>query len=329
VLSVTRPPKPLPVERRVVLDSRRRADLGLLAAVLIWGVNVPLLKVALAALHPLVVNVLRFFVSILVLGAAYLVSCRRADTAVLAPLRALGWRIAGLGVLGYFLFSVVFVLGLARTTAGNTALIFASAPLWTALVGRSLGIERLTRRAWGGLALALLGTAVVVAGGSARFGLGQGSLAGNLLVLLAAALWGAYTTLTRPALDRTTPAALAFFGLLVALPLLTVVALPFVDVAAIRAASLQVWVAVGYAGALGTGLAFLWWNIAVRSVGPATAAVYGNGVPIVALAAAAVILDEPVGAVQVVGAVLIVAGVLAVRRERAAIARRAVALQRL
>jgi drug/metabolite transporter (DMT)-like permease len=297
------------------LPARPREDLPLLGAVLVWGVNFSVLKVALDSLSPGALNGLRFTVSAAVLGAVFLWRTENVGDAV-ATVRRHRYRVAGLGVLGYFLFPVAFLEGVERTTAGNAALIMASAPLWTAVISRAAGMERLDRQTWAGLLVALAGTAVVVVGGAPRVSLASATFLGNGLMVAAAVLWGAYTVFNRPVLEDVAPLALTLFGLLAALPLLHLVALPAYPALDPAAVPPPVWVAVLYAGGLATGIAFVWWNTSVKAVGPARTGVYNNLVPVVGLAGGALVLGEPVGLPQVAGAALIVGGVLVVRLRR-------------
>lgn len=292
---------------------RRRlsAEQLLVVTVVLWGLNFPVLKIALSALHPFVLNALRLTLSAAVLGLLY---AAQREGPFLAPLRAIPGQIIGLGLLGFFLFPVVFLLGVEATTAGTAALIMASAPLWTAVVGRLLGIERLSREAWIGLAIAVVGTGVVVTSGTVVVDISGASLVGNALVALAALLWGSYTTLNRRALEHCSPIGLTFFGVLVALGPLWLVALPSLGAVGWGGVSGIVWAAVAFAGVFGTGLGFVWWASGVKAVGPSRTSVYNNGVPIVALVVGASVLGESVGVVQVVGAVLTLVGVTVVRR---------------
>ncbi|MFC7170084.1 DMT family transporter [Halobium salinum] len=200
-------------------SSSRRCSLGV--------TNFAFLKVALDALPPTVVNALRFTVSAAVLGALYVT---RPETGGLtAPLRAAPKRLVTLGLLGSFVYPAAFIVGVDATTAGDAALIAASAPIWTAVFGRLAGIDRLGTRGWVGLAVALAGTlvvAVVGAGGVGGDSSATGSLVGNAPVLLAAVVWGAYTVFSRPVLDSVSSLALTLFGLLAALPALHLLALP-------------------------------------------------------------------------------------------------------
>lgn len=294
------------------MSRRRPGPEGLLVLTMVlWGVNFPVLKVALSALDPAVVNAVRLTLSAVVLGVLY---ARRQEGAFFEPIRTVPGQVVGLGLLGFFAFPVVFLLGVEATTAGTAALIMASAPLWTAVVGRLLGIEEIPGRAWAGLGLAAVGTAVVVAAGTEAVALSGATLTGNALVALAAVLWGSYTTLNRRALQETTPLALTFFGVVVALVPLWLVAAPAAGTVDWGGLSTSVWGAVAFAGVFGTGLGFVWWAAGVKAVGPSRTSVYNNGVPIVALAVGVFALSEPIGIVQLAGAALTLGGVTVVRR---------------
>jgi drug/metabolite transporter (DMT)-like permease len=90
--------------------------------------------------------------------------------------------------------------------AASTGLIFATAPVWGLLLGAVLGLERPTIRGILGLALSVVGVAVVVFEG---LGSGGDSLVGDLLVLIASVGVGGYTVLSMPLLERHTPLAVA------------------------------------------------------------------------------------------------------------------------
>ncbi|WP_022834835.1 DMT family transporter [Salisaeta longa] len=291
------------------------SDASLLATVCIWGANFPILKAALAVMHPHAINVFRFLIAAVVLGALY-VWKRPADESFTAPLRSHGYRIAGLGLLGYVVYQVFFIIGVHNTTAGSAALILASAPLWTALVGRVFGYETLRPGQWIGLVCSLVGTALVIIAGANDVGLGAGSLYGNLMMLAGAMLWGSYTGLNKSVVDDVSPVATAFWGIVVALPFLVAVGVPYLPAVEWAAVGPWTWAAVVYSGALSIGLAFAIWTTAVRNVGASNTAVYNNLVPFVALIGGAVFLEEPIHALQIGGGVLIIVGLVLMRRLR-------------
>jgi drug/metabolite transporter (DMT)-like permease len=93
--------------------------------------------------------------------------------------------IAALGVLGVAVGQSAFTAGVSLTSAANTGLIFATAPVWGMLLGLALGLERPTLRGVAGVALSIAGVAVVFCQGLGAEG---ASLTGDVLVLVAAGL---------------------------------------------------------------------------------------------------------------------------------------------
>ncbi|RMH55633.1 MAG: DMT family transporter [Bacteroidetes bacterium] len=290
-----------------------RYDAVLLFVVAVWGLNFPILKGALAAMHPHVLNLFRFTVSGLVLGGLYVHRQHRAGQSVWAPLRTHARQIIVLGLVGYLFYQLCFIIGIDLTTAGNAALLMASSPLWTAALSHVFGLDVLRPAAWLGLLLSLAGTALVVVAGSQTLSFSNETFLGNLLMLLAAMLWGAYTAFNKPTLDTVSPIGLTFLGLLFAFPFLAALSIPYFDTVHWSEVDAGVWMAIVYSGGLSTGLAVALWNMGVKAVGPSNTAVYGNLVPLLALVSSAWLLHEPVTLAQVLGGTLIVSGLLLMR----------------
>ncbi|HET6566595.1 MAG TPA: DMT family transporter [Rhodothermales bacterium] len=296
-----------------------KTDAGLLFAVLIWGVNFPILKAALSAMHPFVVNAFRFTVSAAVLGTVYAVRKRAGvGPSFGETVRGFWKELVGLGLLGYLFYQLSFITGIDHTLASNAALIMASSPLWTAAFGHVFGLERIRRAAWLGLAVCLAGTAVVVIGGSHAVQFGSRTLLGNTLMLLAAAMWGAYTAFSRPVLRRLQPSSVSFLALMVALPFLYLLAVPYWGQVKWPQVDGWVWLAIIFSGGLSTGLTYVIWNSAVQAVGASQTAAFNNLVPFVGVLASFLILGEDIYWPQIVGGALIIGGLVITRgvRER-------------
>jgi len=122
---------------------------------------------------------------------------------------------AGLGCLGVAIGQTTFTFGVSLTTAANAGFIFATAPVWGLFFGFVLGLERPTRRGAAGVGLSILGIGVIFYEG---LGLEGASLIGDLLVLLAAMGFGAYTVLSMRVLGRYSPLAVATYPILSAPP---------------------------------------------------------------------------------------------------------------
>ncbi len=296
---------------------RRSADLALLVTVVIWGLNFPVIKVALEPMPPYVVNALRFVASALVLGGLHAWQSRGEPGAFWSPIRDHPWTVVGLGLMGYVGYQWLFIVGVDATSAGSAALLIASAPMWTAILAQAVGMERLPLGAWGGLTLSLAGTGLVILAGTGAVAFTEDTLFGNLLMLGAAVAWAAYTVLSRPVLGTGISATgLAFFGIAVSLPFLWGLGLSDWDAVDWAGVDAPVWGALVFSGALSTGVAYWFWNAAVQRVGPSQTAIYSNLVPVVALASGALLLGEPVTVFQLLGGACILGGLFLMRRAR-------------
>ena len=173
------------------------SDAALFSVALIWGINIPIMKTGLEQIDVFVFNAIRLVVSAGVL-VAFAVRERRQG---LKPRPGIGVQqllIYAATIAG--VYQLFFLLGVSRTTSGNTALIFATVPMWTALLAWVLLGETLPRQAWGGILLALVGT-VIVALQKGDVAAGNEHLWGNLLILGAALLWSAGTVHSRPLMN--------------------------------------------------------------------------------------------------------------------------------
>ncbi len=135
------------------------ADLALLASATMWGINIPVVKHATASLDPLVFNASRVVLSTLALGLlAWLEQRNRPKQS-----ERLDWKqILFFTSLSGFLYSLLFMFGIQRTTAANAALLMSTMPMWTAILSLVFLGERLKAITWMGLGITIAGTVVVV-----------------------------------------------------------------------------------------------------------------------------------------------------------------------
>jgi drug/metabolite transporter (DMT)-like permease len=295
-------------------DQTWRAEAALVLVVLVWGVNFPIVKAVLEVMDPFVLNSFRFATSAIVLGALYARQSAQRGQPFWKPLRNRPLQIAGLGILGFLVYQLCFILGLDRTTAGNAALIMAGSPLWTAVAGFALRTEVLQRRSWFALIIVLIGAVIIVLGGEGELDFSSETFVGNVIMLAAAMAWGVYTALNKPALGFVSATGLTFLGLLVALPFLFALGVPYYSEVAWNQVTMLHWGAILFSGGLATGIAIVLWNNAVKRVGASQTAVYGNIVPIVAVGSSYMMLGETITSSQVVGGLFVIGGILVMRR---------------
>lgn len=216
----------------------------------------------------------------------------------------------GLGVVGITITQSVFTVGVSLTTAANTAVVYATAPVWGMLLGFFLKLERPRLLGIVGIAMCLAGVGAVQYGG---LDLGGTSVLGDFLILVAAICWGSYTVLSLPLLRRYSPLAVAaypiFLGGLAAFPL------SLVDWS-VEPGDIGGWVvfAAAYSTFLSSAFGFVGWQRGVSKVGANRVLIYQYLVALTGVSAGVVLLGESFGPGQMLGAAVILAGVYLARR---------------
>jgi drug/metabolite transporter (DMT)-like permease len=280
-----------------------RYDLGLLFVSLIWGANFSAIKYALRSIPPLAFSASRFALASLL----FWIVLRVREGPHRLPRRTLVSLLV-LGVIGNTGYQVAFMAGLARTTATNSSLIMGAMPVMVAGLATALGVERPGRRLWLGMALALLGVGLVIAGRDAR--IGPDSLGGDVLVLVACACWAIFTVGLRHAAREVSPLRVAAITTAAGTPGLLLLAGRELGQVPWRGLDAGTWFGLLYSGILAIGVAYVLWSYAVQQIGGSRTALYNCLVPVVAGAVAWIILGERPGPGQVLGAGLVVGGVL-------------------
>jgi len=105
-------------------------------------------------------------------------------------------------------------------------------------------------------------------------------------------------------------------ALLIALVPLSLLSLPYLSGTNWGALTMWYWLAIFFSGALSTGIAIVFWNNAVRTLGASHTAAFGNLVPLIALFSGFLILGDPILPAQILGGTLIIAGLVIMRWAR-------------
>ena len=297
--------------RAATVDSAVHPELGITDLLLfmmavIWGINFVVVKYATHIFNPVAFTGLRVGTAALFL---LLVALIRGSIAL--PRRDV-IRLLMLGVVGNGLYQLFFVHGIARTRAGNAALIVGAAPAFIALFARMRGLERVKRLTLVGIALSVVGVGLVIIG-SASSSNGEATLLGSVLVFLGVLCWTAYTIMLQPytkRIDVIKLSAITMVGGAVPLLIASTPALVATDWSAIGRGG---WLALLYSGVISMGVAYFFWYRGLRVLGPTRTAVYTNLQPIIALLVAWAFIGETPTIFQGVGAATIVAGVFLTR----------------
>ena len=282
---------------------------ALLAATSAWGAMFLVGKDVLRHVDPFWFTLIRYSLSALVFAALLL----PRGAAPWRRLRADAGALALRGTVGFGVFSVMMLTGLAHSQPSHGAVIMATTPITTQLLRWLLDGVKPTRITLAASALALAG--VVVVSGVLAAPHGAGATAWGDAIALAGTLgWVWYTRGATQFADRLDVLEYSALTVLAAWPLLLLGALGASALglsAPPEAPALQQsWHALLYVGLVPSAFAVLAYNFGVRALGPVTGTAFINFVPVSALLIGTALGHLPTGSelagmAMVVGALLL------------------------
>lgn len=226
------------------------------------------------------------------------------------------WRdlvaFAVFALLGVVVNIGLYLEGLERTTATNAILLIATIPAFTLLIAVLLRREKADKVQVAGLALSFAGVAGLVLAKGGDFGLA--TVLGDLMIVANSFSYSLYLVLSKPYLgryDSTTLVAWVFaFGVLE----MALLGLPDLVAADWAGFDARAWIGFVYVLLLGTVLTYGLNAWALRHTSASHVANFVYLQPVVGVAAAAVVLHEPLTLPLVVSGVVILAGVMLATR---------------
>jgi drug/metabolite transporter (DMT)-like permease len=288
-------------------------DLMLIATIVIWAFNITVTKYVLThGFQPLAYGAIRYgAAAILAVAAAVLLE---------GSLRVGGRRnLALVGAASVFLLvnQVSFVYALKLGSATTVALILGMTPIFAAIISSLVGLEQLTGRFWVATAIGFAGVALVALGSGGDL---SSDLGGDLLAIMLAISWAAYSVTIAPLMRTYSPFRIS--AVVLVIMCIPFVALSMPQIADQDYASLGalVWIGLAFAIVGPLFLTNILWFRSIAIVGPSRATLFANAQPFVAAIFAALILSERLHWLQIAGGVTILLGIVLERRWRRAAA---------
>lgn len=275
---------------------------------LIWGLSYPLVAVALQGLSPAQIALARMALALLVLGTV--VAWRR----LAVPNDLTTWvHLAASAALGMVAPFLLIGYGQQHTGAATTGAIIAALPLITlVLAAMLLPEERAGTRTVLAFAVAFVGVVLVIG----PWRVGDAELLGSLAILGAATAYAAETVYIRRFLViRGLPPLLMATGQLATGLVVQIALVPATGWPPMRLTA-GVIVSVIVLGAIGTGLAYLFFNQLITEIGAARAASVNYLVPVVSAGGAVVLLGEHLTWNLLVGGAVVLLALAAAERRR-------------
>ena len=209
-------------------------------------------------------------------------------------------------VAALFANQLSFVYALEFTTATTVALLFGTLPIFTAILARGSGVERLSARFWIAALVSFAGVALVAVGSGGSL---SANLKGDALAVSGSITWAGYSVAIAPLMRQYSPFRLsAVFLAAVTLPLALVGSRQLGDQDFHLGALVWLGFAFAVLGPLVT-TNFLWFT-AIDRVGPSRAALFANLQPFLAAIIALLVLSEKITALQAAGGLAIGAGIV-------------------
>ncbi len=275
--------------------------LAAFVTILIWGTTFISTKVLLRVFSPVEILVIRFLIGY---AALWCVKPRRLKITD----RKQEWYFVAAGLCGITLYYLLENIALTYTLASNVGVIISIAPFFTALFAwLFLHERRPCGRFFMGFLIAMAGIVLLSFGKEASL---QINPAGDLLAIVAAVVWAAYSILTKKISGFGYNTILVtrrtfFYGLVFLAP-----ASFFMDFhsAFQNLTNLNVLPNLLFLGLGASALCFVTWNTAVKRLGSVKTSVYIYMVPVITAVTSALILHEQMTAAAVCGIALTLAG---------------------
>jgi len=271
--------------------------LGIVLAIL-WGMSCLCIKVAVVEVPPMTMAVARFIIACAVLPLlARLAGESLRVAAADLPLLAAG------GITGVTLYFYGENHGIALLSASEASLLLSFIPVMAVLAERVFQGVRLGARVYLGAALSTAGVILIAARSAGT----TSSRLGYLFMLVAVLAWVAYGQVTHRMAGRYGLITVSFwqclFGLAGCVPF------ALAETAAWRVpGALAIWNVV-FLGVFCSAVGYWLYITTLKVMGSGRASIYINLIPVVAVAAAFLILGERLGLMQLLGGAVVVLGV--------------------
>ncbi len=296
-------------------STKTRAIAALILAMLFWGCSAVFMRTLALSLSPENSLAMRYLLLsvINVTGLVWLGTWR-------IPLS--DWpRFLVAGVIGMAGYNWFVNAGFELVPAGVGTLVTMIEPLMIAILAAILLGEKLTHYVLLGVVMAIAGSLVLFWPDLTSTSPQTVSVRGLVYLLICCVGWAVYTIVTKPLLDRYDSFTVAAMTMLIAAPIMVGAASEPLPALAARL-DLRQWLEVAYlvlaAGIGGTML----WNYGTKHLSSTSAGTFLYLIPVIAVAAGATALAEPVTVYVIAGGLLMLSGVAAAQFGPMLLARR-------
>lgn len=276
----------------------------LILATLGWGTNTIVGRLAVGEVYPMTLIFLRWGLVVLLVTA---ISGRAmiADWGVIS--KKLKWVFL-MGGCGLSLFNALFYMAAHSTSAINLGIIQSIMPAMILLGSFFLFGSRINKIQLGGIALTFVGCIIVVTKGSLHHLLLLTFSSGDLLMLVACLFYAGYSLGLKNRPNVSGVVMMGYFAIaafMMTIPLVIIEMLIF----GLSPPTAQGWSIVFYIAFIPSFLSQIFFMRGVDLVGPSSAGLYANLVPIFSASMAVIILGEAFSIYHFIAMIIVFAGI--------------------
>lgn len=291
------------------MKQNAKGHLLALFTIFAWGTTFVSTKVLLNGFTPIEILFIRFligyFLLLLMNHQGLSLSNKKQELYFIAA-----------GVTGVTLYFLLENIALIYTYASNVGIIIATAPFFTAILGRIfLKEEKLKKGFFIGFLISLTGIILISIQGSSTFSLNP---KGDFLAFLAAFVWACYSILVKKisSFELSTIQStrhIFFYGILFMIIPVFIMGFEW----KLERFSNPVYLGnMLFLGVGASAICFVTWNLAVKILGAVRTAVYLYLSPVVTIFASAIVLKEKITFTSVIGVGLVLTGLILSDKEK-------------
>ncbi len=281
-----------------------KTDLLVLCVVVIWAATFSVIKYGMREIDPLPFAAVRFLVS----AALLLIWVWAAEGRPVIRREDWLW-VTLVGLTGIGVYQIFFMVGLNLTTASNSSLLLATAPVWTAIVAFASRQERVSPLQVVGILLSFAGVGFIIKAGGGELAVSWQNFRGDILTVIAAILTAAAAVISRRPLRRYSSLRVMSISVLCGSLFLLPFAWPQLVATEWAHVSLSAWLALAYSSILGAVIAYVIWFKSIGEIGATRTVVYNTLIPPIAVFIAMLTLGERFTPLQALGGVVVLVGV--------------------
>jgi len=287
----------------------------MLCLIIFWGSSFVVVKaLLLQGLTPIAIATFRFLVAGALFLAALLVKKVRTPLSLLSFERKDVLMLVSLSLVGVTFFFIVQYVGIGLAGASVAAILVCFlSPIIIAFLSMRFFSETLARKQLLGLAVAGIGTLVVITGGTMDLKTSNPTfLFGSLILLLTPLLWASYTLGGKRLIEKYGPFLVVAYVNIIGGLFLAPFSLTENSLHGILTLSLQSWGSILYLAVTCSFVGYFIWFYVLNRVKAAVASSFLFAEPLVTVLFATVFIGENITPLILAGGLLIFMGVLLV-----------------